>query len=77
MEPLVYRLECAKAMWLFDKVSKNYLVRCWKSREARQGHVTINNGSLVRVEPVLQPKLGRPVLGTAGSLELATRGLTP
>ena len=43
--------QCAKAAWLFDKISKNYLVRCWREREARIGKLTVQKGVLVHERP--------------------------
>jgi hypothetical protein len=67
MEPDVFGLECAKAMWLFDKISKNYISRCWKARTARQGSFTIKGGQLVCIEPATPSAVfAAPRCGVAG-----------
>jgi hypothetical protein len=43
---------CGKASWLCDKVSKNYILRCWRLRQARLGVVTIKAGCVVQTPPV-------------------------
>ena len=45
--PGVHREQCGKAMWLLDKVSKNYLVRIMKARKAIMGSVSVEKGRLV------------------------------
>ena len=39
--------QTAKALWLFDKVSKNFLVACWRTRSATLGSVKVVDGQLV------------------------------
>ena len=39
--------QSAKALWLFDKVSKNFLVACWRARAATLGSVNLVDGQLV------------------------------
>ena len=41
-----YRANCARASWLFDKLTKNYLLRCWKAREQVVGRMTLKGGQL-------------------------------
>ena len=47
--------QCGKAAWLFDKVSKNFLVQCWKAREAGVGQIRVESGVLCRTPPVPVP----------------------
>ena len=35
-----------KAAWLFDKICKNFLSRCWKARENLVGKITVTEGRL-------------------------------
>jgi len=44
--------QCAKAEWLFDKVSKNYIRACWRFRKSRLGTVKVVDGKplLVRTD---------------------------
>ena len=38
--------QCGKAAWLFDKVTKNYLVRCWAARRQCVGDLKVVRGEL-------------------------------
>ena len=44
-----YVRECVRASWLLDKLSKNYLVRCWKAREGIIGALQVKGGQLLRL----------------------------
>ena len=48
----------AKALWLFDKVSKNYLLRCWRARQNIVGTITVQRG---RVEHGCGVRSGSPL----------------
>ena len=54
---------CAKAAFLADKLTKNYLVRCWVARENLIGKVRVANGLLVH-ERAPRRILRNPVLRT-------------
>ena len=41
-------LICVARSWLFDKIVKNYIVRCWKAREGVVGVLTVKGGVLAR-----------------------------
>ena len=43
----VHVMRCAKAAFLFDKVCKNYFVRCWRARQNLIGKISVRNGALV------------------------------
>ena len=51
----------AKAWWLFDKISKNFIVRCWKAREAVAGRIRIVAGHLEREDVARQRPFRRPL----------------
>ena len=40
--------QCGKAAWVFDKVTKNFLVRCWKDRRSVVGILKASHGVLTR-----------------------------
>ena len=44
----VHDEQCGKAAWLFDKVTKNFLVRCWKDRRTAIGVLKVSHGLLTR-----------------------------
>jgi len=61
--------ECAKAAWLMDKISKNFLVRCWRVREAILGRVRVVKRQVVWVPQVIggsapKPFTPRPIFGS-------------
>ena len=39
--------QCAKAEWLFDKASKNYIRACWRFRKSRLGSIKVVDGKPV------------------------------
>ena len=41
--------QCGKAAWLFDKITKNYLVSCWQTRRQYVGDIKVMRGELQRV----------------------------
>ena len=43
--------ECGKAYFIFDKVSKDYLVCCWRARGARVGIIRVVRHTLVHSPP--------------------------
>jgi hypothetical protein len=55
-----YVHECVRASWLLDKLSKNYLARCWKAREGIIGTLKVKGGQLLRDS--LDVKLQAPSL---------------
>ena len=54
----------AKALWLLDKASKNFILGCWKARSCRLGKITVRDGQLVHELPVVLQGLPEPRLGT-------------
>ena len=54
----------AKALWLLDKASKNFILGCWKARSRRLGKITVRDGQLVHELPVVLQGLPEPRLGT-------------
>ena len=52
--------ECAKAAWLLDKIAKNYLVRCWRMREAILGRVRVVHRQIVWDPQVLSVDALKP-----------------
>ena len=45
--------QCAKAAFLFDKLSKNFLLRCWRARQNIIGKITVSQGQIVHERPAL------------------------
>ena len=41
-----YTANCARASWVLDKLSKNYLVRCWRAREEVVDRLSVRSGRL-------------------------------
>lgn len=39
--------ECGRARWVVDKIVKNYIVACWKIREAAMGRFRVEGGQLL------------------------------
>ena len=67
MDQELYDEQCGKAAWLLDKVSKNYIVRCWRVRQSMIGTITIGEGKLVQSPPCSLPTwTGKVSLGSAG-----------
>ena len=48
VEPPEHAVQCGKAAWLFDRISKDYLVRCWKARRMVVGDLKVSHGTLTR-----------------------------
>lgn len=44
VDPDVFRSNCGLAAWTLDKAAKNFLVACWRLREARIGTVRVVSG---------------------------------
>ena len=44
-------LQCAKVAFLFDKISKNFLLRCWRARQNVFGKITVVQGQVVHERP--------------------------
>ena len=42
-----YTANCARASWLLDKLTKNYLLRCWKARAQIVGKMRLEGGRLI------------------------------
>lgn len=61
-----YVHECVRASWLLDKLSKNYLARCWKAREGIIGTLKIKGGRLLR--DCVEVRLQAPSLTSAGCM---------
>ena len=67
MDQELYDEQCGKAAWLLDKVSKNYIVRCWRVRQSMIGTITIGEGKLVQSPPCSLPTwTGKVSLRSAG-----------
>ena len=45
--------QCAKAAFLFDKLSKNFLLRCWRARQNIIGKITVSQGQITHERPAL------------------------
>ena len=56
------------AMWLLDKVSKNFLVRCWRTRLAVVGRIRVVRQRVVWLpsEPAQFRPFSAPVSGVGG-----------
>ena len=59
MDQELYDEQCGKAAWLLDKVSKNYIVRCWRVRQSMIGTITIGEGQAGSIASVLVPDMYR------------------
>ena len=65
--------ESAKAMWLLDKVVKNFLVRCWRVRLAVVGRIRVVRQRLVWL-PAMEPHQLRPFLAPRSGVEVGGDG---
>ena len=41
----------AKACWILDKATKNFLMTCWRIRECTMGNLTVRSGRIVQEPP--------------------------
>ena len=54
MNPEMHTMRCAKAAFLFDKVCKNFFVRCWRARQNLIGKISVRNGALEHEKPAIR-----------------------
>ena len=48
MDATAHDEQCGKAAWVFDRATKNFLVRCWKDRRKTVGILNVSHGVLTR-----------------------------
>jgi hypothetical protein len=58
--------EAAMAAWLFDKITKNFLVRCWKMRQAVLGRVKVVRKQVFWIPPNQKCELLKPFVPQSG-----------
>ena len=63
--------QCGKALFALDRVSKEYLTRCWRLRAAQVGSFSVAGGRLSVLSPPsptreASPRVGQPIVSLEG-----------